>query len=296
MTSQPKKILVPIGFSEQSLIALDQAAVFAKAMPAKIVLLSVLEENRALSAIFSVSEKKAEKWKNEVHNQLEEIAENARKKHGLEVETMIAKGTVYEEVARVADLIQAELVVMGTNGKPNNFKKRFIGSNAYRTVCITKAAVITIKGTEQIHQIKTIIFPLVLDRKSKEKTGPAIHYARLFGATIKAVAVATSEEEEHKLGAHLRQVKQFIEEAGVSVSAELIVPTGDMPRSVTKNFLAFAAKEKGDLVMIMEEGQQPDLIDSLLGNQVQEIIYHSDIPVMSITPSQTKWSSLFQNW
>ncbi|PMB31723.1 hypothetical protein CEN47_11250, partial [Fischerella thermalis CCMEE 5319] len=38
------KILVPIGFSEQSLLALQQAVLFGKAMKAKLYLLSVLEE------------------------------------------------------------------------------------------------------------------------------------------------------------------------------------------------------------------------------------------------------------
>lgn len=296
MSSQDQKILVPIGFSEQSLLSLQQAVVFAKAMPARLVLLSVIEENKTLNSIFSPSEKKLEKWKKEVHTKLEELAADTRAKHNLQVETMIAKGVVYEEIAQVADMINADLVIMGTNGKPHNFKKRFIGSNAYRTVCITKAPVITIKGVQEIKGINTIIFPLVLDRKSKEKTAPALHYARLFGAQIKCVAVANTETEEKSLGAHLKQVKQFISDAGVTCTAELIVPTGDRSKSVTGNILEFAHREGGDLIMIMEEGQEPDLLDTLMGNQVQAIIYHSDIPVMSITPSQTKWSSMFQQW
>mgnify|MGYP000138515844 CR=1 FL=1 len=41
-------VLVPLGFSEQSLVALDQAVIFAKEMKAKIVMLAVLNNDSHL--------------------------------------------------------------------------------------------------------------------------------------------------------------------------------------------------------------------------------------------------------
>jgi nucleotide-binding universal stress UspA family protein len=43
MSSSSSKILVPIGFSDQSVIAFDQACSFAKLDNAKVFLLSVVE-------------------------------------------------------------------------------------------------------------------------------------------------------------------------------------------------------------------------------------------------------------
>ena len=57
---------------------------------------------------------------------------------------MVAKGRVYEEVNKVADMISADLIVMGTNGV--NSKSKFIGSNAEKVVRLSKCPVITIKG------------------------------------------------------------------------------------------------------------------------------------------------------
>ena len=42
---------------------------------------------------------------------------------------MVAKGSVYDKVCEVADMISADLIVMGTNGSPKGIAKKFIGSN-----------------------------------------------------------------------------------------------------------------------------------------------------------------------
>ena len=52
MSSSSSKILVPIGFSDQSVIAFDQACSFAKLDNAKVFLLSVVEERSTMQNLF----------------------------------------------------------------------------------------------------------------------------------------------------------------------------------------------------------------------------------------------------
>ena len=52
MSVKSSKILVPVGFSDQSITALDQACSFAKLDNAKLFLLSVLEERSAMDSLF----------------------------------------------------------------------------------------------------------------------------------------------------------------------------------------------------------------------------------------------------
>ncbi len=283
------KILVPIGFSEQSLIALDEAVIFAKAMNAEITLLSVVEDHGLFARLFS-SDESEKQVKEQTKQKLEEVAADLRKAHGLQVVTMVAKGTVYDEVSRVAELISATLVIMGTNGKPSNFRKRFIGSNAYRVVGMVEPPVITIQGIRKIDKIDTIIFPIVIDKNSKEKVGPALHFARLFNANIKLVSVATVKSEEPTLKANLKQVSKFIASKGIVCSAELIKPDSD--KSVVNNVLDFSYKNNGDLIMIIED-ESATFADVFLGSDSQQVIYHSEIPVMSITPSKKQFESVF---
>ncbi len=293
MAQSTSSILVPIGFSEQSILALDQALIFAKAMPAKITLLSVIEESSFFKRVFSAKTDESE-LKNEVTDKLKELAKEYAEKSGIEINTMVAKGVVYEEIARVSELIEADLVILGTNGKPQNFQKRFIGSNAYRVATLVQPPVITIKGVRNIHKISTIIFPLVLDRRSKEKVGPALKYARMFMANIKIVSIAEEEDEAPILRAHLKQVETFIRDHKVECTSELIENPEN--KGIVRNTLNYAYENDGDLIIITEDNKERDITDFILGSDVQSMIYHSEIPVMSITPSKVKWGAIWESF
>ncbi len=292
MADKIPTILVPMGFSEQSRIALDEALVFAKAMNAKIQLLAVINNDKELGVLLDNAQSK-EELRMKAQAKLDEYAAEYKAKSGIEIATMLAEGVVYEEIARVSEEIDAKLVIMGTNGKPQNLRKRFIGSNAYRTVTLVKPPVITIKGVRSTGKIKTIIFPLVLDRRSKEKVGPALHYARLFGAEIKIVSILSDEADRKKLNANIKQVEKFVSDHGVTCSSELLIP--NEYKGIVRNTLNYAYANDGDLLIITEDDKDRDLSDYFLGTDVQAMIYHSEIPVMSITPSEVKWAAMWEN-
>ncbi len=291
MAVTQSKILVPIGFSEQSLLALEEAIVFAKAMNASITMLTIFGDGSLAKALNTDARGKAlEEIAEQKQN---ELADEYRKKTGLTFYTKVAEGTVYEQIARVVEEVEADLVIMGTNGKPQNLRKRFIGSNAYRTVTLVKPPVITVKGVRSIDKIKTIIFPLVLDRRSKEKVGPALQYARLFNAKIKVVSVLNEQSERKLLNANLMQVEKFINDAGIECTSELITPSD---KGVVRNTLNYAYENDGDLIMITESNHDRDVTDFFLGNDVQAMVYHSEIPVMCITPSEVKYEAMWENF
>ncbi len=281
-TAINSKILVPIGFSEQSLLALEQAKIFGKAMNARLYLLSVIEDPGFLNRIFSEDSQTEAKIRATLEEKLEQLAIETRNSSGLEVEYLIAKGTVYEEIAKTTELIDADLVVMGTNGKPTNFKKKFLGSNAYRTVTAVQPPVLVVKGTKNPEAIKKIIFPVYVDVKSREKTPTVAQYARLFGATVLLIGLFSGEEEKSKLLVILKQLDQFFTEAGIS--HETHFKEIDLNRNKIDELLEFAYNNGGDILAITEEGEEPDLATRLLGTEVQDVLYHSEIPVLAITP------------
>ncbi len=288
------KILVPVGFSEQSMNALDQSLIFAKATEnASITLLSVIEEGGLFSKMFSSSSNK-EELREKVSDKLKELSDKYEKETGIPFTTMIAEGVVYEEIARVSNLIDANLVVMGTNGKPQNIKTRLIGSNAFRTVTLVKPPVVTIKGVRMIDKVKTIIFPLLMDRHSKEKVGPTLEYARLFGAKVNVVAVKEDETNLKILRGHVNQVEKFIRDHGVECEHKII--ENPKRRGVVRNILNYAYEHEGDLVVIIEDDGTDSISDLFLGNEVQSVIYHSEIPVMCITPKKVKYDAIWESF
>ncbi len=289
---QTPKILVPTGFSEQSIKAAEQAAYFAKVMNAKLILLSVIERDGFFARIFEDKEMSG-KLREKARAELKKLAESKSKEFGIEVETAVSEGVVYEEIAKAAETLDVDLVVMGTNGKPGNIRQRMIGSNAYRVVTLVQPPVVTIKGDAEISEIKNLVFPVMADRKSREKTGMAMRIARLFNAHIHAVAFVTKDSEKEILVRQIRQLEKFITERGVSVSTEVITPENRKP--IAKLTIEYAQRIGGDMILITEEGEEPDLADMLLGSDVRDMLYYSDIPVMSVTPSPDKFKSVFES-
>ncbi|MEC7646537.1 MAG: universal stress protein, partial [Bacteroidota bacterium] len=215
------KILVPIGFSEQSLIALGQAFNLAKIKNSDVVLLSVIKEQSIMQSLFL--DDKSDELKARIKKKLDSLALEYSKKHDVDVDTMVAKGKIYEQINQVADMISADLIIMGTNGSKGRSSK-VIGSNAEKVVRLSKCPVITIKGKNHRNGCQNIILPIDLEKETKQKVTYALEYARYWSATIRVVSVVLrdSQEERDRLYQNINQVKDFVMKAGVKCTAELI--------------------------------------------------------------------------
>jgi nucleotide-binding universal stress UspA family protein len=277
------KILVPIGFSEQSIIALGQAFNLAKIKNSDVVLLSVIEGQSMIESLFL--DDKSDELKAKVNSKLEDIASIYSSKYGVDVDTMVAKGRVYEEVNKVADMISADLIVMGTNGV--NSKSKFIGSNAEKVVRLSKCPVITIKGKSHRDGCENIILPLDLEKQTKEKVTYALEYARYWDATIRIVSVVlrNNNEVRSKLSKNIKQVEQFILDAGVKCTSEIV----EGEKKITLGDFVFDYEKKfdADMIMIMTKKEELTLSNNI-SVTARYIINNSDIPVMSIRPKEVK--------
>ena len=277
------KILVPIGFSEQSIVALGQAFNLAKIKNSDVVLLSVIEGQSMIQSLFL--DDKSDELKGKVKSKLEDIASIYSSKYGVDVDTMVAKGRVYEEVNKVADIISADLIVMGTNGV--NSKSKFIGSNAEKVVRLSKCPVITIKGKSHRDGCENIILPLDLEKQTKEKVTYALEYARYWDATIRIVSVVLRDNNEvrAKLINNIKQVEQFILDAGVKCTSEII--EGEKKRNLGDFVFDYEKKFDADMIMIMTKKEELTLSNNI-SVTARYIINNSDIPVMSIRPKEVK--------
>ncbi|MEE2700425.1 MAG: universal stress protein [Bacteroidota bacterium] len=282
MSIESSRILVPIGFSDQSMIALEQAFNLAKIKRSKIILLSVIEDPSKIESLFL--DDKTHELQQKVNKKLVEVGKDYAEKYNIETDTMVAKGRVYEKIIDVAEMLSADLIVMGTNGTPQEVMKRVIGSNAERVVRFAHCPVITIKGKDHKNACKNIILPLDLEKQTKEKVTLAIEYARYWNATIRIVSVLLKDRQEikDKLLRNLNQVEKFITDANLSCTAELL--EGQKGKGLAASILDYEKKFESDLILIMTK--EEDMFSNKLGAAAREIIYHSDIPVMSIKPHE----------
>src|SRR5689334_5415753 len=99
MAALRNHILVPIDFTEQSLIALGQSYNLARLTKATLTLFHVIDESFHLPFISKKEDKGMEK---KIQKELEKLAQEVTEKVGLKVETLIARGTVYEQIQEAA--------------------------------------------------------------------------------------------------------------------------------------------------------------------------------------------------
>lgn len=280
------KILVPVGFSEQSLAALKQACLIAKIKKSEVIILSVIEEQSKISGL--LIDNPFEEIRNKVKDKLDEISEMHSSKFSVKVDSMVASGKIYEQIVEVSSMINANLIVMGTNGSPKGVIKKFIGSNAERVVRLSNIPVITIKENTSTVNFDNIILPLDLGKETKEKVTFAIEYARYWNSTIRIVSVFLKDNTNEKniLIKNLNQVSNFISNAGVKCTSELI--EGEKKQSLGDFVINYEKKFDSDLIIIMTKKEELALSNNL-SVTARYIIHNSKIPVMSIKPKPRKF-------
>jgi nucleotide-binding universal stress UspA family protein len=232
--------------------------------------------------------------KSSIQESLNKLSADVEKKSKIKVNTLIARGSVYEKIVEIAELLNATFIIMGCNGG-TGIKKKFIGANSLRVVREAKCPVITIKGKHHRDGCKNIVLPLDLTKETKEKVNKSIELARLgSGAAIRVVSVlfTTDEFVVNRLTRQLGQVRTFIEKAGVECTAEIIKGIKG-EETLAQNIIDYANKVDGDLIMIMTQ-QEVDFTKYFIGSAAQEVINSSDIPVLSIIPSMKKDTTVFK--
>jgi nucleotide-binding universal stress UspA family protein len=285
MATLKNHILVPIDFSDQSIIALGQSYNLARLSKATLTLIHVIDESFQLP-IFYKKKKEDKTLEKKITKELEKLAHDTTEKTGVKVETMVTRGKVYEEIQNAAKKLKCSLIIMGTRG--GSPIKKFIGSNALRVIREAPCPVITIHGKRHRTGCKHIVLPLDVTKETKEKVMKAIEIARLFGSTINLVTVLTTDDEfiVNKLKRQMDQVYEFVRQHDVTCTLEFI-PGSDVAMEVIK----YAKKIKADLILIMTQ-QETNWTNMFISSQAQEIINTSEIPVLSVHPVSRRNTTL----
>jgi len=279
------KILVPVDFSEQSIVALAQALNLAKIKNSDVVLLSVIKEQSIMQSLFT--DDKSDELKVKVKEKLDCIALEYGEEYGVDIDSMVSKGKIYKQINEVSEMISADLIVMGTNGSQGR-SSQIIGSNAEKVVRLSKCPVITIKGKDHRVGCENIILPLDLEKETKEKVTYALEYARYWNATIRVVSVVLRDNQQvrEKLAKNINQVKHFIIQAGVKCTAELI--EGEKKQTLGDFVFEYEKRFDADLIMIMTKKEELSLSNNI-SVTARYVINNSDIPVMSIRPKESAY-------
>jgi len=254
-------ILIPIDFTEQSLIAIKQSYNLARYTHSKIVLLHVYKSQGE-----------------ESYEALTKLTRNVEQESGVPCEFMNVKGDIYEETDKIADEMNATLIIVGLESHMRF--RDIIGSSGSKLVRKAPCPVITIRGKENRDGCENILLPLDLSTESREKVDVAIQFAKYFGASIRILAIFSPSDAdyENRLLAYAHQVKKFIKSKGIPCTNKSIASD-----NVAETVVEYANKIECDLIIIMNKPNL-SLKEFFSGTEAQKIVDISNIPVMVIQP------------
>ena len=276
-------ILVPIDFSEQSMIALEQSYNLAKLSNYSITLLNVIKISSSFWGIFSDNEKKDFEIK--IEQKLRATAKEAEQKSGVEVGVIMRRGKVSEEILKIADYLQAKLIIMGTSSGIH-VSRKIVGSRTLHIIKSSKVPVISVKGKQHANSCKNILLPIDASKDTNQKVKHAIKMAKLFKSkiTILTALYSKGQSELTIVNDTLIEIKNEIEREQIECSTDVLNTEKDKEQ-VARSIIEYAHKVGADLIAIMTQ-EERGLSDFFLGSLAQNIIFSSDIPVMTINPKK----------
>lgn len=277
-----QKILIPIDFSETSLLAIEHAAFTAQLFKAELVLLHVVEKYWEKFSIIT-PELKIEvpsDFSNSIEKKLEDIASDILRKNGVKSTCITANGNIYSEIMNISDEQKVDLIVMGTHGI-SGIAEFFVGSNTYKVVTKSKCPVLSVQNGTAKLGYKNILLPIDDSVHSRQKVNHAIVLAKHFASRIHVLGLGDKDNDEYdmdRFDVKLLQIQEYAEKCGVSCDRQIV--NGSNQAKVT---LDYANNSSTDLIVIMTD-QEENITGRLMGTYAQQIVNHSKIPVMSIHP------------
>lgn len=286
MKTSDNHILVPIDFSEQSLLTLKQSYNLARFHQSDLTLLNVIDEDflRKLTHLFKGDAENENRMREETTARMQQLADETMAESGLKVNIQVTSGKIYDEIVRVASEINAVMIVMGTNGGTDSIKKKFIGSNAIRVINEAHCPVVSIRGKHHRDGCKRIVMPLDLSLESRDKVNKAIEIAKYFNSEINIISLYDSSDEFliGKLKLQMQNVQQFILDEGIQVTSELV-----LSKDVSDTVLDYANRMDADLIIIISQADL-EIKEWFLGTEAHDIINNSEIPVLSVRAHERK--------
>lgn len=279
-----KRILIPTDFSDTANLALQHAALMAKILDSEITLLHVVStfSFRVNLPEVDLDEAQNAKLSSAIGARLAECAEDIKKVHGVKVNTLITYGRIREEVVRIADEIDADIIILGTHGV-SGIREFFMGSNAFRIVSEASCPVLSVQQSAQQVGFNNIVVPIDNSFHSREKLSIAVKMAATYDSTIHICGLRSHDHDDEEINAKFRmkmkQVEDFLKERDVKYTVNTVFCS-----NIARATMDYGNEKNADLIIIMNE-QEINTTGFFMGPYAQQIVNHSTIPVLSIRPT-----------
>jgi len=274
-----KKILVATDYTELSENAVTAAAAMCQKQNATLTLLHIVKDAPAHTPEqeYHPTLDYTREMKIAARSQLRHFGDRIRDTYKIPVDEVVSYGEVVKEIVKSIQETSPDLFLIGTHGA-SGFRRFFIGSTAYRVIKNTNFPVMTIPGSGDWTQFRSIIFPirLIPDALKKYdhvrpiilKDHPAMH---LLGLSMESDPDAIKDvfELEEELEMRLRE-----DEVNFDVSYHRCHNYAD-------KILESASEKKADLIVIIATIDKTKG-EFFIGPFSQQILNQAKIPVLCV--------------
>ncbi len=278
------KVLIPVDFSETSLLAIKHGAFIAQLTKADLYVLHVINTPLMSQNMFVplVTIEDQTEIQGKVAQRLALLEQEVKTEYGIGFHAIIKSGNPAKEITQTAQEIKASLVVMGTHGY-SPIEEIMIGSVALKVIMRSPCPTMTMSHEASHKGYQRIVLPFDLTVNSKQKAHFAIEFAKKFNAAIYAVAMLGPDEGEYKAQMELvlHQVQVLAEDKGVPYHTDVL----DHVKNRATGTVHYASQVGADLIMIMTD-QDTELSGLFLGPYSQQVIHKSHVPVVAIRPEE----------
>lgn len=275
-----KRVLVPVDFSEDSVIAVDVAVEIANFLHANLRLMHVRTGKKyfpefaknnpdLLLTDFDIA----------YMDSLLKRASEKFKAPNREVDYKIREGSIVREITNQAYYDDTNLIVIGTHGV-SGFEDKWVGSNAYRLSANAPCPILTIRKEAVIPEERKIMLPIDHSNLSRRIAPRVAEFAKIMGAKI--VLVGINENKRWflpgRLGLFVRQVERFLKkEHQVPVESIILEDAIKKPQQI----LEYA--EKNNITFIaLPVRKSINPFESFLYPYANELLNISDLPVLVV--------------
>lgn len=269
-----KPIIVGTDFSEGSYMALELAVDVANRFQSDIILIWARREKLLFN------DEQLGVMTNLAQDKLQMLCDKYQPlmKFG-KLRWQITNGKVAPALATTATRELASMIIIGTNGA-SGFEKYWMGSQAVRIVQDSPCPVLTVRQGYNFHkQLERIVVPIRINANSRQKVPPAASMAKIFDSEVRILGLLDMKEDESALRTYVQQSVDYLEKEGIRYQTE-IRPYSNYCDTV----MDYCDDIKADLVVINTE-QDRIISQIFLGTNAQQIVHHSQIPVLCIHPA-----------
>ena len=271
-----KHILVPTDFSESAQYALDAAILFAKKFDANIHLYSCLNLPKNWEDMTKEERQNYPQILEKIEATTEAFQSIIKGNSDLNIAASYSSGKLVEEIKRCIDEQNIDFVVMGSHGK-SGVSEIFIGSNTQKVVRVIHRPILVIKHPLKNIDFKNVVFASSFNLNEKAPFLKFKTFIAPFKPVIHFLGIMTSYFFDVPVSATKSAMEDFEKLSAPFESKSYIFKTSNIESGVRQ----FSKEIQADLIAISNHNRRP-LKRMLMGSNVEALINHSKLPILSI--------------